>query len=1018
MLAAALGLACLSAAALAAEGQIATPPRSTLDPITFGASRASRWVQGGYDVWLLEGNCYLQQGATYAQGREAVLWIHRPDATTDDKYLVLAYFEGEVTVDDQRKEGYSRLADKSWFGEFRTVAAIEPRTPPPGPEPGEKPAVYRNGMARREPVRPRPIQRTDFFPQRQESLPPPGPVDPLLPRPEVEEPPESILPGLTPTPGGARRLRAFPRSAVPVQAQWFPSPDGREWIAVITSGVNLVIDGLVAEGPIDIAADRIVIWTQGTGEPDLSGRAVQRSDTPLELYLEGNVVFRQGERVMYAERMFYNVNTRSGTILDAELLTPVPTYQGLARLRAAVIEQVGSDRYLARGAYLTTSRMGRPRYRLQSEEIVFDAVEQPALDALTGQPLVDPQTGEPLVASSRRATSNNNFVFLGEVPVFYWPTIATDLEEPTFYLQRVRVRNDQIFGTQVLTDWNAYELLGIENEPPGTDWTVSADYFSERGFAAGTDFTYLGENLFGTPGPYYGFADFWGMPHDSGLDILGSDRMNLFPEERLRYRLLARHRQNLPDGYQFSAQLGKISDRNFLEQWFEKEWDTQSDQLTDLEFKRITDNKEWALYGQVRLNEFFTQTEWLPRFDHFVLGEPLLGDRLTWYEHSQVGYGRQRIFSTPENPSDAAKQQPMPWELTVQGERAVTRQELDLPLEMGPLKIVPYVLGEAAHWGEDLSGDDLQRLYGQAGVRASLPFWAVFPNVESDLFNVHGLANKVTFDADLSYADANRDIAQFPLYDSLDDDSIEHFRRRLTFNTFNGVLPPQADVRNYALRSGLQNWVTSPSVEIADDLLVARLGWRNRWQTKRGPPGRRRIIDWIVFDNEIAFFPDADRDNFGEYLGLYETDFRWHVGDRLTLLSSSGMDFFDEGQRTLSVGAVLTRPPRGNIYVGFRSLEGPFTSNVLISYFSYQLSPKWFTSSGLSYDFSNSGTIGNTFNVSRVGESFVVSFQFSYDAYKDNVAASFMIEPRFLPLLSRGAFGSAIVPPLGAYGLE
>ena len=43
---------------------------------------------------------------------------------------------------------------------------------------------------------------------------------------------------------GTRRLPAFPRSAVKVQAQWFPNPAGDEWVAVITTGVNLIIDGM------------------------------------------------------------------------------------------------------------------------------------------------------------------------------------------------------------------------------------------------------------------------------------------------------------------------------------------------------------------------------------------------------------------------------------------------------------------------------------------------------------------------------------------------------------------------------------------------------------------------------------------------------------------------------------------------------------------------------------------------------------------------------------------------------
>ncbi|MCS7047660.1 MAG: hypothetical protein NZO58_14995, partial [Gemmataceae bacterium] len=171
------------------------------------------------------------------------------------------------------------------------------------------------------------------------------------------------------------------------------------------------------------------------------------------------------------------------------------------------------------------------------------------------------------------------------------------------------------------------------------------------------------------------------------------------------------------------------------------------------------------------------------------------------------------------------------------------------------------------------------------------------------------------------YADASRNLGELPLYDPLDDDAQEHFRRRLAFLDFGGLVPDRFDERFYALRSGLQRWVASPSLEVADDLEVVRVGLHQRWQTKRGLPGQRRIIDWIVFDLDTTWFPEANRDNFGSDLGLTSYAFRWHVGDRLTLVSDGIFDFFSDGQRLVSVGAFLSRPPRGSWYVGFRSLH-------------------------------------------------------------------------------------------------
>ena len=140
-------------------------------------------------------------------------------------------------------------------------------------------------------------------------------------------------------------------------------------------------------------------------------------------------------------------------------------------------------------------------------------------------------------------------------------------------------------------------------------------------------------------------------------------------------------------------------------------------------------------------------------------------------------------------------------------------------------------------------------------------------------------------------------------------------------------MPLAFDERYYALRSGLGDWVSSPSTEIADDLTAIRCGIEQRWQTKRGMPGDQHIVDWISLDTHFTFFPDPNRDDFGSVLGLLDYDFTWHVGDRLTLVSNGIFDFFNEGQQIANFGMFLTRPPRASVYLGITSLEGPDQRN-------------------------------------------------------------------------------------------
>ncbi|MDZ7616568.1 MAG: organic solvent tolerance protein OstA [Patescibacteria group bacterium] len=821
-----------------------------------------------------------------------------------------------------------------------------------------------------------------------------------------------------PLPGGTRRIRMFPRGDVPVQAQWFPEPVTQQWIAVVDSGVNLIVDGLDQFGSIDVTADRLVLWTRGSDEPDLTGQTLQDEAMPLEVYMEGNIVFRQGQRIIHAEQMYYDVANSVGTVLRGEMLTPAPKYQGLVRLKADVVQQLGRDRYFARNGFVTSSRMGQPGYRLQAGDVEFQDIQTPAVEPFTGRPVIDPATGEQAVAHEQLVTAHNNLLFLGPLPVFYWPVFATDVQDPTFYIRHGGMRNDQVNGLQFFTTWNAYQLLGMRNRPEGTTWDITLDYLGKRGLGHGTNFVYQRPSLLGLAGPVGGIADYWGI-HDDGKDSLGVGRRNLAPETDYRYRLLWQHRHQLPADLQLTLEAGLISDRNFLEEYFENEWDQLKDQTTGAELKQLLGNQSWSITADVRVNPFFTQTDWLPRADHFWLGQSLLGDAFTWYAHSSAGYAQLKTGDAPKNATQAARWTPEAWEVDGSGERLATRQEIDWPFQLGPVRVVPYALGELAHWGQDINGDDLQRAYWQMGVRANLPVWSVNPNVESELFNVHGMAHKINFKAEFLAAESNRDLELLPLYDPLDDDSIEAFRNRMPYYTYGtAAIPERFDERFYALRTGLASWVTSPSTEVADDLMMVRLGAEQRWQTKRGRPGARRIVDWVVLDSHISLFPKEERDNFGNVAGLFDYNFRWHVGDRLTLTSDGLFDFFHDGQQLISFGAFLARPPRGSLYVGMQLLDGPIQHSVLSMSYSYRMSPKWASTFGTSFDLRKQENLGQSFSITRIGESLLINVGFRVNAARDTVGIGFSIEPRFLPNSKLTRLGGMQIPPAGLYGLE
>ena len=323
-----------------------------------------------------------------------------------------------------------------------------------------------------------------------------------------------------------------------------------------------------------------------------------------------------------------------------------------------------------------------------------------------------------------------------------------------------------------------------------------------------------------------------------------------------------------------------------------------------------------------------------------------------------------------------------------------------------------YGLGEVGYWGETLTDKEVTRWLGQAGVRASLPIWKGDPTVHNTLFNLNGLSHKVTLETDLFWSDADQDLANFPIYDPIQDDSQESFLRTV------GPIAPMYDDRGFLYRSNTQGWVNSPITEVVDDLMAAKVGIHQRWQTKRGMPGHQRVIDWIVLDIDGILYPRKDEDNFGETLGQLEYDFRWHVGDRLTLLSDGYADTFTGGLRRVSFGGAISRPERGQLYAGLVAIDGPITSNVLVASVTYRLSEKWIADGSATYDFSDTGDIGERIAVTRIGESALVRVGFYVDHGRDNVGALLSIEPRFLPSSRIGRLADALIPPMGADGFQ
>ncbi|MDO4574067.1 MAG: LPS assembly protein LptD [Planctomycetia bacterium] len=1053
---------------------ITYPRSSAMGDISVKADQSQTFTEGSYTVYQLEGNVRFQQGSDTFSANRAVFWVGSVTLNEEKEQPernVLVWLDGEVRIAFVTSRTTSTVRAETWNGRLTTEGIVKvqaerettlTKAPKKGFYPRALAAVFQEArtlltqLSTEVPAEV-PAEVTTEVPAENttEGIAPKAfPDGVVIPGGSYQNQPSDTIPqnvlttnsvltqgdvsALDPNvpQAGKPRVSVYPRNDVPPQISSLKDRQTGKTIVIFDGGVNVLIDGAddylksnpitkrASEtgkedwkvGTIDIATDRLVVWVTGDFDKlDFDGDTFGSGSVPLELYMEGNILFRQGNQEVHAERMYFDVHSRRGIIRDAEVFATIPNFEGLIRLRAEEIRIPEEGMMVANNTFVTTSRIGDPMYRFQIGQLMLRSQKQAKRDPVTGEPVLDTY-GEPIMEGPNDLIGRDTVVRVGNVPVFYMPYFAAPLENPSQIINKVGLRKDSIFGWQPLIGFDAYRLFGFQQPIEGTDWDINALWYTKRGPGLGSKFAYdqdFTRNLFG--GHRKGYLDFFGI-YDKGTDNLGLGRRELIPSKEWRYQLIGKHRSEFGNNLQFLGQIGLISDRNFQEEYFQNSWYREPDRATQFELRQEVLNRSWALWADVRVNDFHTQTQRLPQAEFYWIGQPLFNDVLTWSSYSQAGYTHLYPDTEPTDPNDKALFHLLPWEKNRQGGRASTRHEISYPFQAGPVKVVPFALGEVAYWGENLYGEDTSRVYGQAGIRASLPFWQLY-DVQSKLLNIDGIMHKVEFDVEACVAGANQSAYDLPLYDLIDDRAILDFRHHMQNTIFGGNSIPMAfDSRSYAIRSNLGGWVTSPSTELADDLALIRFGMHHRWQTKRGMPGKQRIIDWITFDTNFNLYPDANRDNFGSTIGMLDYDFRWHPGDRFTVFSSGYFDFFSDGLKMVDVGGIVDRPGRGSLFTSLHFLTGPIENVVMRIGYNYYMSPKWTSTFITTFDISGKGNIGESLSFTRVGESFLFTLGAAYDAPSDNFGFHFTLEPRF------GRKGNVarlfnIAPP-GVYGVD
>ncbi|MBU0716882.1 MAG: LPS assembly protein LptD [Planctomycetes bacterium] len=661
------------------------------------------------------------------------------------------------------------------------------------------------------------------------------------------------------------------------------------------------------------------------------------------VYLEGDVVMSSGPTNIRAERLYYDFVTERAFILDAVIRTALADRNVPLYVRADEIRQRARGHFLASHAILTTSEFHTPHYHVGASRVELIDRTPP-----------DPSAASPAVRAGSFRIHDATLNLKGH-PVAYWPYIRGRVDTSETAIRNLRTGYSDDFGLEVETGWHLFNVLGLET-PTGFDATFGLDYFSKRGPAAGVDAKYQRDRYFGLVRSY--------LMQDRDEDFLGRERETPSPQD-IRGRILVRHRQYLEDDWQLSLELAYISDEGFLEEFFESEFDNGKEQETLLYLKKQRAN--WALTAnlQSRLLDFYTQTEHLPDFGFFWLGEPC-GDRATWFSENRAGVVRYR----PENQTFR--------ELLRDGRliasdtvlRADTRQELELPTDWGPLRFVPFVAGRGTTWSNSPKDGSITRGLGSVGVRGSMYFSRTTPEYQSRFFDIDGVRHIIKPDLTAWLGASNRDHDELFLF----DETVE----------------------------GLEG---SSGVSV---------GLRQRWQTKRGAGPTRRIVDLLTFDVEAGAFSDIDGRSLTNGFTSYSrpensiarnhvnSSLIWRVNDRTALLSELNFDVNDGEIDILNLSLAVERSPRLSYLVGYRFIEEG-NSNLLGFDMSYHLTEKHMMAARELFDLGEGQTLDFTIAFIRKFPRWFGAVAFQLDEAEDDFGVSFTIWPEGLPQAALGS---------------
>ncbi len=855
----------------------------------------------GQPVTIVLGDFSLRMGDRLASGRDAVIWVTTRRIGPVERHDLVVYVEGDAKVLELGAETSDETILLTLHSDGRITASGRLSRQ----DLRDFPLYQRALRARRRGLaQPEPQPLAELAPDRRL----PTDMAATAPAEPTEAAPEAQPPSQVKEPAVPRPVNYHAEHLTSKLIDQEPQP--RRAI-VLRGDVYLSQSDPDSEMFLELRSQSAVMFTlPGEDEEDeetpgaASLRLETGRETPEGVYLEGDVMIARGERYFRGPAAYYDFTTDRAIIIDPVFRTIQEQRNIPIFVRAKEARTLSAREIWFKDARVSSSDFYTPSYHIGASRV--NLIDTTPYD----------EKGVRIGPRSWEGKLTHTTFNVRSVPILYWPYIHQDFTQGHTALRKAQIGQNGDFGFGLETEWHLFRLLGLIR-PEGYDGRLELNYY-ERGMLAGARLEYDRPT-------YSGYALAYGLIDQQEEDDFGDERADL-AAPRQRGRFLFRHKQFMAQDWLLQLETSYICDRNFAEAFFPSEFYAGKEQETLLYAKKQRDN--WALTGlaQYRLNRFDTQTESAPDVAFYLLGEPLLRDQLSFFSESRAGLKRWRpandILGAGRTDSDLFA-------------RLDTRNEVNWPIHLGPMNIVPYAIGRLTYWEDMPTDGERRRPYGQAGIRANMHIWRVYNNAISRLWDVNRLKHVITPEVVAFVSDTA----------GVDPDEL---------------FPMDADIERLLIR---QSGVA--------------VGLRQRLQTKRGPAGDRRTVDWMRLNILAGFYdngPDSRLSNgdFFWYRPEYSLgrnhingEYIWEISDSTSFLSDVNYDVTRGVLGHANAGLAVVRNPRLRYYFGWRALKD-LDSSVGTFGFDYKINPKYSLSLFEQYDFDFRGGVNNATTLSII----------------------------------------------------